>query len=295
MDNEKKDIQIPIKGIVERAAKKHGCVFDFYDMLYIRKFFIACLNYGYLEPEDLEQKCDVFCSRLKEFVPSTKENLSPINPLYKIDNGVLYIASDSRDTSEDYITIAYFKAFMQVLLGWDGKCTSVEETLCSIAAEHLYVMDVDGNRIVLPKSDHEYIADKIGKLFELTLRSGYRQFNYPISMLKMFFVIIDCNENMLTKNMLNSSFNEQFDALFKSKDDMEVLKQFNELFIMYISRINGKPSTEELEAIKRYSLLLTDIINEVGPNSFAFFALIPDDEIRNLAFAKLESKFTDDW
>ena len=294
MDNEKKDIQIPIKGIVERAAKKHGCVFDFYDMLYIRKFFIACLNYGYLEPEDLEQKCDVFCSRRKECVPSTKENLSPINPLYKIDNGVLYIASDSRDTSEDYITIAYFKAFMQVLLGWDGKCTSVEETLCSIAAEHLYVMDVDGNRIVLPKSDHEYIADKIGKLFELTLRSGYRQFNYPISMLKMFFVIIDCNENMLTKNMLNSSFNEQFDALFKSKDDMEVLKQFNELFIMYISRINGKPSTEELEAIKRYSLLLTDIINEVGPNSFAFFALIPDDEIRNLAFAKLESKFTDD-
>lgn len=294
MDNEKKDIQIPIKGIVERAAKKHGCVFDFYDMLYIRKFFIACLNYGYLEPEDLEQKCDVFCSRLKEFVPSTKENLSPINPLYKIDNGVLYIASDSRNTSEDYITIAYFKAFMQALLGWDGKCTSVEETLCSIAAEHLYVMDVDGNRIVMPKSDHEYIADKIGKLFELTLKSGYRQFNYPISMLKMFFVVIDCNENMLIKNMLNSSFNEQFDALFKSKDDMEALKQFNELFIMYISRINGKPSTEELEAIKRYSLLLTDIINEVGPNSFAFFALIPDDEIRNLAFAKLESKFTDD-
>ena len=34
MDNEKKDIQIPIKGIVERAAKKHGCVFDLYDMLY---------------------------------------------------------------------------------------------------------------------------------------------------------------------------------------------------------------------------------------------------------------------
>lgn len=294
MDNEKKDIQIPIKGIVERAAKKHGCVFDFYDMLYIRKFFIACLNYGYLEPEDLEQKCDVFCSRLKEFVPSTKENLSPINPLYKIDNGVLYIASDSRDTSEDYITIAYFKAFMQALLGWDGKCTSVEETLCSIAAEHLYVMDVDGNRIVMPKSEHEYIADKEGKSFELTLKSGYRQFNYSISMLKMLFVVIDCNENMLIKNMLNSSFNEQFDALFKSKDDMEALKQFNELFIMYISRINGKPSTEELEAIKRYSLLLTDIINEVGPNSFAFFALIPDDEIRNLAFAKLESKFTDD-
>ena len=29
MDNEKKDIQIPIKGIVERAAKKHGCVLTF--------------------------------------------------------------------------------------------------------------------------------------------------------------------------------------------------------------------------------------------------------------------------
>ena len=113
-------------------------------------------------------------------------------------------------------------------------------------------------------------------------------------MLKMFFIVIGCNENVLIKDMLNSSFNEQFDALFKSKDDMKVLKQFNELFIMYISRINGKPSTEELETIKRYSLLLTDIINEVGPNSFAFFALIPDDEIRNSAFAKLESKFTDD-
>lgn len=105
---------------------------------------------------------------------------------------------------------------------------------------------------------------------------------------------MNCNENMLIKNMLNSSFNEQFDLIFKSNENMKVLKQFNELFIMYISRINGKPSTEELETIKRYSLLLTDIINEVGPNSFAFFALIPDDEIRNSAFAKLESKFTDD-
>ena len=287
MNNEKKDIQIPIKGIVERAAKKHDCVFNFYDMLYIRKFFIACLNYGYLEPEDLEQKCDVLCSRLKAFVPSSKENLSPINPFYKIDNGVLYIASNSRYASEDYITIAYFKAFMQALLGWDGKCTSVEETLCSIAAEQLYVMDVDSNRIVMPKSEHEYIADKNGNPFQLTLRAGYRQFNYPITMLKMFFVVIDCNENMLIKNMLNSSFNEQFDLVFKSNENMKVLKQFNELFIMYISRINGKPSTEELEAIKRYSLLLTDIINEVGPNSFAFLALIPDDDIRELAIEKI--------
>lgn len=294
MANEKKDIQIPIKGIVEMAAKKHGCVFDFYDMLYIRKFFIACLNYGYLEPEDLEQKCDVLCSRLKAFVPSAKENLSAINPLYKIDNGVLYIASNSRYASEERITIAYFKAFMQALLGWDGKCTSVAETLCSIAAEHLYVIDVEGNRIIMPKSEHEYIADKAGKPFELTLKSGYRQFNYSISMLKMFFAAIDCNENMLIKDMLNSSFNEQFDLIFKSKDDMEALKQFNELFIMYVSRINGKPSTEEIEAIKRYSLLLTDFINEIGPNVFAFFALIPDDKIKDLAFAKLESKFTDD-
>lgn len=293
MDNEKKDIQIPIKGIVERAAKKHGCVFDFYDMLYIRKFFIACLNYGYLEPEDLEQKCDVLCSRLKAFVPSAKENLSPINPLYKIDNGVLYIASDSRDTSEDYITIAYFKAFMQALLGWDGKCTSVEETLCSIAAEHLYVIDIDGNRIVMPKSEHEYIADKEGKSFELTLKSGYRQFNYPISMLKMFFIVIGCNENVLIKDMLNSSFNEQFDALFKSKDDMKVLKQFNELFIMYISRKINEPSTKEFEKIKEYSLFLVNRFDDVNQNCLAFMALIPDDDIRELAIEKL-AKLIDD-
>ena len=57
MDNEK-NIKIPIKKIVENSAKNFGCDFNYDDMMYIRRFFIACLNLGFLEPEDLKEKCD---------------------------------------------------------------------------------------------------------------------------------------------------------------------------------------------------------------------------------------------
>ncbi len=294
MDNEN-NIKIPIKKIVENSAKKFGCDFNYDDKMYIRRFFIACLNLGFLEPKDLMEKCDALCSRIKSIIPSSKKSVSTINKTFKIDKDILYIQrAYAMNATEELITIGYFKAFLYVLLGCEGKLLSFEETLCSLAAEKIYVMDVKSERIVMPKSENECIVDKDRNPYQITLRSGHRQFNFPILMLKMFFIAAGYNENQVILDMLHSSFNEQFIALIDSKQNIEAIKKFNELFIMYISRINGKPSTEELEAIKRYSLLLTDVIDEVGPNSFAFFALIPDDKIRDLAFAKFESKFTDD-
>lgn len=293
MDNEK-NIKIPIKKIVENSAKNFGCDFNYDDMMYIRRFFIACLNLGFLEPEDLKEKCDALCSRIKSIVQSSKKSVSTINKTFKIDKDVLYIQrAYAMNATEELITIGYFKAFLYVLLGCEGKLPSFEETLCSLAAEKIYVMDVKGERIVMPKSENECIVDKDGNPYQITLRSGHRQFNFPISMLKMFFIAAGYNENQVILDMIHSSFNEQFNSLIDSKQNIEAIKKFNELFVMYISRKINEPSTKEFEKIKEYSLFLVNRFDDVNQNCLAFMALIPDDDIRELAIEKV-AKLIDD-
>ena len=293
MDNEN-NIKIPIKKIVENSAKNYGCDFDFDDMMYIRRFFIACLNLGFLEPEDLKEKCDALCSRIKSIVPSSKKSVSTINKTFKIDKDVLYIQrAHDMNATEELITIGYFKAFSYVLFGCEGKLPSFEETFCSLAAEKIYVMDAKGERIVMPKSEDECIVDKDGNPYQITLRSGHRQFNYPISMLKMFFIAAGYNENQVILDMLHSNFDEQMGVIINSKQDVEALKKFNELFVMYISRKINEPSTDEFEKIKEYALFLVNRFDEVNQNCLAFMALIPDDDIRELAIEKVVNLIDD--
>ena len=53
MEEDRKDIKIPIKAIVEQAMIKNGAKYDEDEFNLLRKYFIACLNLGYLEPKDL--------------------------------------------------------------------------------------------------------------------------------------------------------------------------------------------------------------------------------------------------
>ena len=65
MNQETKDIKIPIKSIVEDAVLKNGAKYEEDEFNLLRKYFIACLNLGYLKPSDLVLMVNKFVSKIK--------------------------------------------------------------------------------------------------------------------------------------------------------------------------------------------------------------------------------------
>ena len=68
MESEKKDIKIPIKAIVEQAMVQNGCKYEEDEFNLLRKYFIACLNLGFLVPDDLTLMMNKFASKVKLIV-----------------------------------------------------------------------------------------------------------------------------------------------------------------------------------------------------------------------------------
>ena len=65
MENESKEVKIPIKLIVEQAMMNNGAKYEEDEFNLLRKYFIACLNLGFLKPEDLVTMVNKFASRIK--------------------------------------------------------------------------------------------------------------------------------------------------------------------------------------------------------------------------------------
>lgn len=83
MDNEK-NIKIPIKKIVENSAKNFGCDFNYDDMMYIRRFFIACLNLGFLEPEDLKENVTLYVQKSSQLYHRQRNRYQPLTKLSRL-------------------------------------------------------------------------------------------------------------------------------------------------------------------------------------------------------------------
>lgn len=63
-----KDIKIPIKAIVEQAMTTNGAKYEEDEFNLLRKYFIACLNLGYMQPKDLVPMVNKFASKVKFIV-----------------------------------------------------------------------------------------------------------------------------------------------------------------------------------------------------------------------------------
>ena len=94
-EQQSKDIKIPIKAIVEHAMTTNGARYEEDEFNLLRKYFIACLNLGYMEPKDLVPMVDKFAQKIKIIVL----NYTNINKMdyYVINNGVLYINGALKD------------------------------------------------------------------------------------------------------------------------------------------------------------------------------------------------------
>ena len=105
-ENESKDIKIPIKAIVEHAMNTNGARYEEDEFNLLRKYFIACLNLGYMEPKDLVPMVNKFAEKIKLIVL----NYNNVNKMdyYVINNGVLYISGALKESNPMFYEINFY-------------------------------------------------------------------------------------------------------------------------------------------------------------------------------------------
>lgn len=276
-----KDIKIPIKSIVEQAMRQNGANYEEDEFNLLRKYFIACLNLGYLEPKDLVVMVNKFAQTIKLIVL----NYNNVNKMdyYMINSGVLYINGSLKDNNDMFYEINFYKAVTQTIFKADDKHVGMSSALCNMVAEKVYNMDVNASRIIMPKTDEEQIGDK-----KIQIRAGYLNYNLTISLAKQLFISMNLNENKIIKRMFFEGFDVVLNDTFKDNNEKLLIEVLDKLCIMYMNRkVRGMVNPSEITLLDKYQIIINDSFKKIDQNYFAFCALITTDELRKKCMSKL--------
>lgn len=284
MNEESKDIKIPIKAIVEQAMQQNGARYEEDEFNLLRKYFIACLNLGYLEPKDLVPMVNKFASVIKLIVL----NYNNVNKMdyYMINGNVLYISGALKDSNDAFYEINFYKAVSEVVLKANDKHIGISSALCEMLAEKIHNMDTNGSRIIMPRTVEEQVGND-----KIELRAGYINYNLIISLAKQLFISMNLNENKIINRMFFEGFDIVLNDTFNDKNSMLLLEVLDKICIMYINRkVKGMINPNEKSLMDKYQIIINDSFTKLDQNYFAFCALITTDELRKKCMEKLNKK-----
>jgi hypothetical protein len=280
MNEESKDIKIPIKSIVEQAMRQNGAKYEEDEFNLLRKYFIACLNLGYLEPKDLVMMVNKFASRIK-FIVLNYNNVNKMD-YYMINESVLYINGALKDTNEIFYEINFYKAVSEVILMANDKHVGISSAICEMMAEKIQNMDTNGSRIIMPRTEEEQVGEH-----KIQIRAGYMNYNLIISLAKQLFISMNLNENKIINRMLFEGYDTVLNDLFKDKNSTLLLEVLDKICIMYINRkVRGMTNPSEKDLTDKYQIIINDTFTKMDQNYFAFCALITTDELRKRCMNK---------
>lgn len=271
---ESEGIKIPIKALVEHSMIKNGARYEEDEFNLLRKYFIACLNLGFISsPKDLAEIIAKFTSKIKSITLDFK--LINKFDCYKIVDSVLYIDGSYKFKDCAFYERNFYKAVTEVIFNSNDEHIGISNAIAYMTAEKIYNMDVNGSRIVMPKTVIETINDK-----EITIRAGYNNYNLIISCLKQFFISKKINENKVTRKMFYEGYTKILNDTIMENDKL-FLDILDNLCIMYISRVAGhKTHPKEKELLDKYQIIVNDNFRETSQEWFAFLALCTTDELR---------------
>lgn len=282
--NDSKNIKIPIKAIVEQAMSTNGAKYEEDEFNLLRKYFIACLNLGYMEPKDLVPMVNKFASKIKIIVL----NYNNVNKMdyYVVNGSVLYISGVVKDTNFLLYQVNFYKAVTEVIFGANDEHIGLSNALCNMAAEKIYNMDENGSRIVMPRTDVETINNE-----KIQIRAGYNNYNLVISLLKQFFICKRINENKVLHDMYFEGYDTVFKRTFKDENDNLIISVLDKLCIMYIQRkVMNQTNPSEKTLLEKYQIMINEMFTKIDQNYFAFCALITSDELRKNCMKKFDDK-----
>ncbi len=284
MNEESRDIKIPIKAIVEQAMNQNGARYEEDEFNLLRKYFIACLNLGYLKPNDLVPMVNKFAQVIKLIVL----NYNNVNKMdyYMINGSVLYISGALKNSNDMFYQINFYKAISEVILKVNDKHVGISSAICEIIAEKIYNMDTNGSRIIMPNTVSEQLGDE-----KIQIRAGYMNYNLIISLLKQLFISKNINENKVINRMFFETFEAVINDLFNDNNDKLLLDVLDKICIMYINRkVAGVFNPTEKELLNKYQIIINESFNKLDQNYFAFCALITTDELRKKCMSKFNKE-----
>ncbi len=282
-EQESKDIKIPIKAIVEHAMNSNGARYEEDEFNLLRKYFIACLNLGYMEPKDLVPMVNKFAVKIKLIVL----NYNNINKMdyYVINHGVLYINGTLKDENPMFYEINFYKAVTETIFDANDAHIGISNALCNMAAEKIYNMDTNGSRIIMPRTTNETILST-----QIQIRAGYNNYNLIISLLKQLFICKGINENRVLHDMYFKGYSKILNEILNDDNSKLLLDVLDKLCIMYIQRrVMNKPNPNEKALLDKYQIIINDMFVNMDQNYFAFCALVTTDDLRQQLMKKFDS------
>ncbi|MBQ9012171.1 MAG: hypothetical protein IJ094_01090 [Bacilli bacterium] len=284
MEEEQKSINIPIKTIVENAMTANGAKYEEDEFNLLRRYFIACLNLGFLTPNDLTLMVNKFASKIK-FIVLNYNNINKMD-CYTINGNILYINGAFKYDNSKFYETNFFKAVTEVIFNANDKHIGVSNALTNMAAEKIYNMDVNESRIVMPKTVNEMIGND-----KIEIRAGYDNYNLTISLFKQLVISKHLNENRIIHDMYFSGYENVLNSTFNTEEDNLLLSVLDKLCLMYIKRIVMKsPDTSEKVLLDKYQIMVNQNFTKMDQNYLAFCALITTADIRERCMKKFENK-----
>lgn len=283
MNEESKDIKIPIKAIVDQSMHQNGAKYEEDEFNLLRKYFIACLNLGYMEPKDLVPMVNKFSEKIKLIVL----NYNNVNKMdyYMINTGVLYISGALKDNNPVFYEINFYKAVTEVVFNANDTHIGLSNALCEMVSEKIHNMDANGSRIIMPRTDNETVGDK-----QIQIRAGYMNYNLIISLVKQLFINKNLNENKVIRDMYFEGYDAVINRCFSGNTERLLLDVIDKLCIMYINRrVRNMPNHSEMDLLNKYQVLLNDSFTKMDQNYLAFCALITTDELREKCMNKFRN------
>lgn len=284
MEEENKDIKVPIKAIIEQSVASNGCKYEEDEFNMLRKYYIACLNLGYIEPQDLSIMVNKFCSKIKFIVT----NFNGINNMdyYIIKDNILYINDRIKDNNIDFYEINLYKAVSQIVFNINNDHIGMSNAFCEIAAEKIHNMDVNGTRIILPKTNPEIIDGVTHKL-----RSGYINYDLIISLLKQLLICNNVNETRIIRDIFIKGYSKVINELIDTDDEKLILTVLDKIFELEVNRkTKGISNQGENQLIDKYQIVVNNMFKQINQNYYAFCALITTDDLREKCMKVLENK-----
>lgn len=281
MSSENREILVPIKDIVVSSINNGGVMIGENEVNLLRKYFIAGLNLGFFEVDNLKSLMDIFSTRIKKVEVITSFGMIDD---YMIQGENLVITDISNDEMSDEYIITFFKAITEILLGFaKEKSRGFIDGLCEIVAEKIFFMDSKQQRIVFPKAEILVVHGE-----KLELRTGYLKNGLIICLLKQFLILYDYNENCIIRDMF---LNGGLGFLKKVKNNNEQLLLLEILDVVY-SSTNGESVNpkKQIELIEKYQIIINNLFNEKDMRYFAFLALVTSDELRKKCLSKCEDE-----
>lgn len=203
-----------------------------------------------------------------------------------IADNTIYVLNGLKQYDAELYDKTIFKAISEAILCFDDEFDCISNAFLEMMAEKIFNMDVNGSRIIMPRTEHYVVGEQI-----LDLRVGYERYTLTLNLLKQLFICKEINENRLIHDIVNGSFDEEWSELLSDSQVKFLFQMLEAISLMEKKRcISNAVNPKEFEYIEKYQTIINEMFTELDHNYFAFCALITTDDLRSKCMSKFNTE-----